>query len=98
VADKPTIKTNGHSRDLVTFYDLPTSAQGDFEYVMAEDRHVLRFVQYKGEWYDVMDVEGPAFGWDSHISDSFFSGVLFKWPADDPHFEFDAIVVGRYYS
>lgn len=82
------IKTNNAPRPLVPLCDLPKNVQADFDYVN-EDDYECRFVQYKGTWYDVFDTQvvgtargGSAVvgfeGWDSFLSDSFFSGVLFR--------------------
>lgn len=96
------IITNRIPRPLVCLADLPEKARKDFDYL--DDPYAARLVQYKGVWYDVYDstrcpgAEAPeatrkAFaGWDGYISDSFFSGVLFKF-ADG-----DRVVVGQYFS
>ena len=95
------IITNRIPRPLVCLFDLPKGAARDFKYI--EDPHEYRLVQYKGVWYDVWDsVRCPGYGaleatrhafagWDGYISDSFFSGVLFRF-ADD-----DCVVVGQYF-
>lgn len=95
------IITNRIPRPLLCLSDLPAKARKDFDYI--ECAHQPRLVRYKGEWYDVWDsmrcpgAEAPqashhAFvGWDGYISDSFFSGVLFRF-ADE-----DRVIVGRYY-
>ena len=96
------IKTNNVPRPLVPLCDLPKNVQADFDYVN-EDDYECRFVQYKGTWYDVYDTQtvgtargGSAVvgfdGWDSFLSDSFFSGVLFRF-ADHEH---DRVVCGTY--
>ena len=94
------IITNNIPRPLACFLDLPPKAAKDFDYI--DDAYDLRLVQYKGVWYDVWDsMRCPGAvatddtrhlfsGWDGYISDSFFSGVLFRF-ADDDH-----VVVGRY--
>lgn len=99
------ITTNRIPRPLQCLHDLPKGAAGDFKYI--EDPHEPRLVQYRGEWYDVYDsmtcpgAEAPeasrnAFsGWDSYISDSYFSGVLFRF-ADESASGDDHVVVGRY--
>ncbi len=92
------IITNNIPRPLRCVLDLPEKAQKDFDYIKGDDRYTPRIVQYKGEWYDVYDTmhcPGDAFaGWDSYISETFFSGVLFRitGPASDD------IIVGRYFS
>lgn len=89
------IITNNRARPLQSFLDLPAKAQADFDYIDDADRFDLRFVQYKGCWYDVCDTDGrvpSAFKeWDGIQSETFFSGVLFKWAND-----YD-VIVGRYY-
>ena len=93
------IITNRIPRPLQCLLDLPGKARADFDYL--DDPYECRLVQYKGVWYDVydsmrcptMDSSAPhnAFSrWDGYISDSYFSGVLFKF-ADE-----DRVVVGQY--
>lgn len=98
------IITNNHRRELVSLNQLPEDAQSDFEYLKMDEWYDERFVQYKGEWYDVNDTMnvggitqevGEFKGWHSYISDTFFSGILFKWP--DPA-EADVVIVGRYFA
>ena len=87
------IITNNIPRPLACFLDLPEKIRQDFDYI--DDSYDLRFVQYKSVWYDVWDsmncpwFEAPAAtrhafsGWDGYISDSYFSGVLFKFADED---------------
>jgi hypothetical protein len=95
------IITNNRPRPLLALIDLPEKARAEFDYLTEDhERFDLRFVQYKGVWYDVADTDGKdggripsAFkGWDEWRSESFWSGVLFKWAND-----YD-VIVGRYYS
>lgn len=98
------ITTNNIPRPLLPLTDLPEKARKDFDYLGPDEAYDCRLVQYKGIWYDVYDsmrcpgAEAPqasrdAFaGWDGYISDSYFSGVLFRF-ADD-----DRVVVGQYFS
>ena len=89
------IITNNRARPLQSFLDLPAKAQADFDYIDVADWFDLRFVQYKGCWYDVCDTDGRVPDvfkeWDGIVSETFFSGVLFKWAND-----YD-VIVGRYY-
>jgi hypothetical protein len=93
--------------------ELPAAAQKDFDYVIGEPgADDPRFVEYKGAWYDVYDVQyittqrtrpvghemvvdpsDPLAQWHAVISESYFSGVLFRYPL--PH-ETDDVIVGRY--
>jgi hypothetical protein len=103
------IITNNRPRPMACFADLPAKVQADFDYVLLADHYSPRFVQYKGEWYDVYDSQtiGPCprdtnvlgglgfsqfAGWHGIVSDSYFSGVLFKLCDDD------TVIVGRYFS
>ena len=93
------IITNKIPRPMCTFLELPAKVQADFDYVEEDGQYSARFVQYKGWWYDVYDTQSihrslgfdQFKGWDGIASDSYFSGVLFKF-ADD-----DSVIVGRYY-
>lgn len=94
------IITNNVPRVLVAFADLPIKAQADFDYVEELAWFDPRFVQYKGCWYDVYDSQNITRelgfdqfkGWHGIVSDSFFSGVLFKLCDNDD------VIVGRYFS
>lgn len=92
------IITNNHPRAMHAVADLPERAQADFDYVMGDDRYSPRLVQYLGHWYDVYDSQacGVGFdqfkGWDGIVSETFFSGVLFRF-ADG-----DTVIVGRYFT
>ena len=105
------ITTDNKWRPLASLTDLPAKAVKEFEYIDEDSIYDLRFVKYKGAWYDAMDTQritvGNSFrGWDMYvtkdhpfakwsavISDSFFSGILFKF---DKYFE--QVIVGRYCS
>lgn len=100
------IITNNIPRPLRCVLDLPAKAQKEFDYIEGDERFDFRLVQYKGAWYDVYDTmrcpgaETPAEqrhafkGWDSYISETFFSGVLFRFT--DP--ASDEVIVGRYFA
>lgn len=91
------IITNNHPRPLACILDLPEKVRAEFDYVENYDLS-YRFVQYLGHWYDVYDSQacGVGFdqfkGWDGIVSETFFSGVLFRF-ADE-----DQVIVGRYFS
>ena len=105
------IKTDNKWRPLAALADLPEKAQKEFEYIDGDSIYDLRFVKYKGVWYDAMDTQRitistyrmgwamlvakdhPFAKWSAFISDSFFSGVLFKFDEDS-----DRVIVGTYYS
>ncbi len=121
------ITTDNKWRPLAALADLPAKAMKEFEYIDEDSIYDLRFVKYKGVWYDAMDTQrittgsyrmgwamdtqrittgSYRMGWDMYvtkdhpfvkwsavISDSFFSGILFKF---DEYFE--QVIVGRYCS
>lgn len=97
------IITNNVPRSLLALHELPAKTQLDFDYVREEGSYSPRFVQYKGWWYDVDDTQAVRYsrggsamtefdGWDSFVSETFFSGVLFKLGDNDD------VIVGRYFS
>ncbi len=94
------IITNNRPRPLLALIDLPAKAQKDFDYVKEGAEFYPSFVQYKGVWYDVYDSQNITrelgfsqfAGWHGIVSDSFFSGVLFKLCDDD------TVIVGRYFA
>ena len=97
------IITNNKPRPMLALADLPAKTQLDFDYVREEACWLPRFVKYKGAWYDVDDTQGVRYsrggsamtefnGWDLFVSETFFSGVLFKLCDNDD------VIVGRYFS
>lgn len=87
--------TNNQARELKALYELPTDVAKKFDYVDSDEDEVQpRFVKYRGEWYDVHDVQvinggtiaffpvdkdHPLFGWNGIQTDSMFTGVVFRW-------------------
>jgi hypothetical protein len=110
-----TITTNNVPRDIIYGYELTESERAEFDYIdwqKVEDGtgDIGEFVRYKGQLYDLNDTEGKSqsedlAGWDMYISDSFFSGVVFRYPREpstycpDRYADIDTehIIVGRYY-
>jgi len=97
------IITNNVPRKLLCYHDIPAVKQSDFNYLETGEQFSPRFVKYKCEYHDThefMRVEGlrypahnPLKGWDGVQSDTYFSGVLFKWSDN-----YEYVIVGRYYS
>lgn len=99
-----TIKTNNIPREMISFQDLPERSKCDFNYLSEGERYESRLVKYRECFYDVYDSEvnrnDGAFNskcfpikWDSYISDSFFSGVLFQLAEDN-----ECVICATYYS
>lgn len=95
------IVTNNRPRQLQALVDLSEDAQKEFDYIERDDeKYYPRIVQYKGAWYDVYDSQhihkelgfDKFKGWDAIVTETFFSGVLFKFFGDDE------VIVGMYYA
>lgn len=87
-----TIKTNGHYREVIGGYELTEKERKEFDYIT--DFDVGSFVRYKGELYDLNDIERSNIeGWDGMVTDTFFSGILFKFGEG-----FETVKVGRFYT
>lgn len=109
-----TIITNNVPRDLLDCYELTAKEREKFDYLdwdeIEQGANPTQFFRYKGEVYDLGEFQGtrewvgynaPDFkGWHGYQSDSFFSGILVKYPETDDHRELDweRVIVGRYYS
>jgi hypothetical protein len=95
------IITNHTRRPLINFLELTHKESKDFDYVTEDRWYDQRFFRYKGNVYDTQDCERPAHtdlfpGWYGYFSETFFSGVLFKY---DKMFAYhNVVIVGRYYT
>lgn len=95
-----TIITNGHSRDILCWEELTVKEQSEFDWIEGASFD-YSFFRYKDEVYclsefmAIRDHPNEEFSsWDGYMSDSYFSGVLVKYPQDDFN---DGIIVGWYY-
>lgn len=105
MAPKLVILTDNCARDLHCVADLKARDAARFDYIdISADGFVLRLVKYRGSWYDIDDMcstrELPAYGglgelrrWTAYVSDTYFSGIVFRWADDDC----ESVIVGRYY-
>jgi hypothetical protein len=106
-----TIITNNHPRDTIDAWELTVPEREEFDYLdwvkIDKGEDSREFVRYKGELIDLGDIEvisgyeqgrtGEVFkGWEGIRSDSFFSGLLFRWVKAD--YEDWQVIVGRYYT
>ena len=99
------VHCNNGIRPLVCYLCLPKEVAEDFDYMASKDldeRVQARFVFYKGSWYDVYDCdpkvadEFAALGFGGQQSDSYFSGVIFKFFDTEGKYLEDEVIVGRY--
>lgn len=98
------IITNNHEREVIDGYQLSPAERAEFDYIdwgkVERGEESPSFARYKGELYDLGDTEGtfPADRRWFYISDSFFSGVLFRYPSDGDDIVANYIICGRYYA
>jgi hypothetical protein len=104
--DEIKIVTNNVPRAIVEGYELTETERAEFDYVDWADVEAgnasPEFFRYKGELRYLESEGRPAFapGWDGYLSDSFFSGILFRFPPNDWNGQpdYERIVIGRYYA
>ena len=104
------IKTNNVPRDLLYWFDLTKKEQKEFDHESAEDSCYFRF---KGQVYCMdnflclhnkihMPQGQDIFpGWDGYESDSFFSGIVIRYPRipqwrGEPVEDVERVIVGTY--
>ena len=104
------IKTDHKYRPLKALCELPKKVAKDFDYVK-EEYCTLRFVKYKGVWYDTLDTqrittEPYLMGWEMPVSKDH---ILADWHAilSDTFFsamvykfseDWESVIVGVYYA
>lgn len=110
-----TIITNNVPRDILYAWDLTEKEKAEFDYLFkslstecCDNALAATFFRYKGQVYDLgeitsCDLSPSLQGWNGYHSDSFFSGIVVKYPTrcDDDACDcenYDAVIVGRYYS
>jgi hypothetical protein len=109
------IITNHHPRDVIDAWQLTADERAEFDYLdwpaIEDGRDSASFVRYKGELIDLADIDGipptgaGLEGWDGYKSDSFFSGLVFRYPREDCYgrpladsLDTERVIVGRYFS
>jgi hypothetical protein len=104
------IVSNGVPRDVINWWELSEAEREEFNYIdwaeCEDGRASAEFFRYKGNLYDLNDMErmGDRMpvcfeGWDNYLTDSFFSGIVIRFPRDDlGELIYEQVIVGRYYS
>jgi hypothetical protein len=109
---KVKVYTNHHKRELLYFWELDEARQAEardkYDYT---DHEELQYFVYRDVLYSLEDFMAvhnrfynpnpPAFmsGWDGYLTDTFFSGVLIKYPVNDcGDTDYDYVVVATFIS
>lgn len=88
------IKTNNQPRDVIDGNELTEDERKEFDYINWATEYEQSFFRYKDQLYDVNDCEISHHlfeGWDGFYSETFFSGVVFRYVND-----MEQVIVGRY--
>jgi hypothetical protein len=94
------ITTNNIPRPILYGYELTPAERAEFDYYNEDELDCAMFFRYKGEVYDIGEfMRVPKYNpfpdaWAGYMSDSYFSGILIRFPDDDD----DYVIVGRYCS
>ena len=98
------VTCNNVPRHLSALNELPEADRQNFDYIDGADAWTPRLVRYRGEWYDSSDMMlSPSnlarFGFDIHVADTFFSGVVVRSFDRDGYLidGGDSVVIGSYY-
>jgi hypothetical protein len=96
------IRTNNVPRHVVYGYELTAKERAEFDYLSEDELMERSFVRYRGWTYDLGDVESvrsahfpvdhPLERYHGFVSDSFFSGVAFRYSGSD----FESVVCATY--
>jgi len=102
-----TIKTNNVPRELLMWHELTDKEREGLDYIKVPDERGTDFFRYKGQIYDVHEFmttstlpdEHPWRKWQGYQTDSFFSGIVIRYPFDptcgrDGSYDYDHIIVG----
>jgi hypothetical protein len=99
---KLTIISNYHKRPLLYWHELTDKECAEFDWIKAEEAEDFEFFRYKDWTYcmsDFMRTNGQFEGWDGYSGDSFFSGVLVKYPKEEwGDYDTENVIVGWYLS
>lgn len=106
MSDTVKVVTNNVPREIIDGYSLTATERAEFDYLdwkaIEDGSDSASFFRYKGQLYDIDEFQplskltsAPFNGWHGYLSDSYFSGLLIRFPniAD-----FETVIVGRYTS
>ena len=93
-----TISTNNVPRNILYGYELSPQEAAEFDYI--ERIEEGQFFRYRGQVYDLGEFQRVTDtmqnrhgfeGWGGYHGDSYFSGVLVKYTADN-----EQVIIGRW--
>jgi hypothetical protein len=114
-----TIVTNNVPRDILDAWELTPGERAQFDYLpwdeIEEGRDSASFFRYRGELFDFGEftaqcglsresrLPAPFDSWDGYSSDSFFSGMVVRYPRESfgrygDEIDSERIVVGRWFA
>ena len=98
-----TITTNNVPRSVLYWSDLNAKEQAEFDYLDTDERKLeARFFLYKGSIHDMGEfmrtdnLEGLE-GYDAYRSDTYFSGICFRFPQEDKCTDYENVIVGMFF-
>lgn len=98
------ITTNHVPRDIVDACELTPKEREWHDYLdwpaIERGEDSASFVRYKGWTYSLGEFtrssgDGELAGWDGHLADSFFSGVLIEYA---PGSDYEQVIMARFYQ
>ena len=98
--------TNNQPRLLIYGYELTETEKAEFDYIDPEELETHDFFRYKGQVYDPgefqttrgLPEDNPIRAWDGYQNDSFFSGIVIKYPREEwGDYDTERIIVGWFY-
>lgn len=107
------IRTNNVPRPVIDGFNLTADEQAKFDYIdwdaVERGEESPEFFRYKGELYDLGEFTNtrglrdgglsPLRKWDGYQEDSFFSGIVIRYVAEEGMIgDFDRIIVGTYFA
>jgi len=99
------ITTNNVPRPIINAWELTPSERKEFDYYdwdkIDGGSQSATFIRYKGELYDLGDFSATDYmgmfsRWHGIMSDSFFSGLVIRYPYSNDYEFGDYVIVGRY--
>jgi hypothetical protein len=107
---KVSIYGNNHLHDMLYWSELTTKEQKEFDWITEENQDYMEFFRYKGNTYcidEFTNIHNPVYNpnppdwmkeFDGYTNDSFFSGILVKYPKEDEMIDQEHILVYTFIS